>query len=204
MALNTISGEHGLKYTVAGNSYSETRKAGTNADGSWPIPANGIIFVDDHVWVNGTISNARMVIVAGIIGSTDPTKYGNIIVNDDLMYTNHDGTDVIGLIAQGNVNVGMMSDNSLEINAALVAENGRVGRFYYNANCKFNNVDYSRRSSLTLNGMIATNVRYGFAYSDNTGYGIRNINYNSDLLYSPPPSFPQATTQYELMSWKEI
>ncbi|MEI8327823.1 MAG: pilus assembly PilX N-terminal domain-containing protein [Candidatus Taylorbacteria bacterium] len=197
-------GTWSIKYTVAGNSYSETRMAGTNADGSWPIPANGIIFVDDHVWVNGTISNARMVIVAGIIGSTDPTKYGNIIVNDDLMYTNHDGTDVIGLIAQGNVNVGMMSDNSLEINAALVAENGRVGRFYYNANCKFNNVDYSRRSSLTLNGMIATNVRYGFAYSDNTGYGIRNINYNSDLLYSPPPSFPQATTQYELMSWKEI
>ncbi len=167
--------------------------------GNYPIPSNGVIFVDDHVWVDGQINDARVTIVAGLIGNTDPTKNANITVNSDLLYTNYDGSDVIGLIAQGNVNVGMLSDDNLQIDGALVAEKGRVGRFYYNTNCT-----NSSRNSLTLNGMIATYVRYGFAYTDNTGYVTRIINYDADLLYAPPPSFPQATTQYQVISWKQI
>jgi hypothetical protein len=166
--------------------------------GNYPIPSNGVIFVDDHVWVDGTISNARVTVVAGIIGNTDPLKNANITVNTNLKYTNYDGSDSMGLIAQGNVNVGMLSDDNLRIDAALVAEKGRVGRFYYGSSCPSYN-----RNSLTLYGMIATNVRYGFAYSDGTGYDIRNITYDGNLLYSPPPHFPQATSQYEVISWKQ-
>ena len=172
--------------------------------GNYPIPANGVIFVNDDVWVDGTIKNARITLVAGIIGNTDPAKNANITVNSDLLYTNYDGTDVIGLIAQGNINTGMMSEDDLRIDAALVAENGRVGRFYYSSNCKVNNVDYSHRSTLTLHGMIATYIRYGFAYTDNTGYNIRNIYYDGNILYGPPPSFPSATNQYQVISWREL
>jgi hypothetical protein len=187
----------------SGNSY-ETQVNGPNSDHSWPIPANGIIFVDDDLWVDGQINNARVTLAAGIIGSTNPADYSNITINTDLTYTNHDGTDVLGLIAQGNVNVGMVSDDNLEIDAALVAESGRVGRFYYNSNCTVGGTNYSDRNTLTLIGMIATAVRYGFAYSDGTGYSIRNINYDGNLLYGPPPSFPQATNQYQVISWKEV
>ena len=52
--------------------------------------------------------------------------------------------------------------------------------------------------------MIATNLRYGFAYTDGTGYDIRNIEYDGNLLYGPPPSFPQATTQYQIISWQQL
>lgn len=167
--------------------------------GNYPIPANGVIFVDDHVWVEGTINNARVTIAAGIIGNSDPLKNANITINENLKYTNYDGRDSIGLIAQGNVNVGMLSADNLRIDAALVAERGRVGRFYYNSDCT-----NTTRNSLTLYGMIATFVRYGFAYTDNTGYAIRNIIYDSNLLYGPPPSFPQATSQYEVISWQQL
>ncbi len=167
--------------------------------GNFPIPSNGVIFVNDHVWVEGTINNARVTIAAGIIGNSDPTKDANITVNNNLRYTNYDGRDSIGLIAQGNINVGMVSADNLRIDAALVAEKGRVGRFYYNNNCT-----NSSRSSLTLYGMIATYLRYGFAYTDNTGYNTRDIIYDSNLLYGPPPSFPQATNQYEVISWQQI
>jgi hypothetical protein len=98
----------------------------------------------------------------------------------------------------------MVSDDTYEIDAALVAENGRVGRYYYNGNCTVGSNDYSQRNSLTLLGMIATAIRYGFAYSDGTGYDIRNINYDANLLYAPPPSFPQATTQYQVISWQQL
>ncbi len=167
-------------------------------------PTNGVIFVDDHVWVDGQVNNTRLTIAAGIIGSTDPAQYSNITVNSDLLYTNYNGLDAVGLVAQGNVNVGLVSDDNLEVDAALVAENGRVGRFYYNSNCRVNSTNYYDRSSITLLGMIATEIRYGFAYTDGTGYDTRNINYDANLLYGPPPSFPLATTQYQMISWQEL
>lgn len=166
------------------------------------IPSNGVIFVDDNLWVDGIVSNARLTIVAGIIGAT--SNYPSVTINTNLKYTHFDGTDAIGLISQGNINAGLVSDDTYEIDAALVAENGRVGRYYYNSHCTVNNIHYYERSEIDLLGMIASAVRYGFAYTDGTGYDIRNINYDSNLLYGPPPSFPQATTQYQIISWQQL
>jgi hypothetical protein len=98
----------------------------------------------------------------------------------------------------------MVSADTLRIDGALVAENGRAGRFYYSSSCKVTGTNYSSRTSLTLNGMIATNQRYGFAYTDNTGYTTRNLTYDANLLYSPPPDFPLASSQYQMISWKEV
>jgi hypothetical protein len=163
-----------------------------------------VIFVDDDLWIDGIINSARLTIAAGIIGSTNPADYSNITINTDLLYTNFNGFDVIGLIAQGNINAGLVSDDDLTIDAALVAENGRVGRFYYSTACVIGSTNYYTRSVISLLGMIATNKRYGFAYTDNTGYVTRNINYDGNLLYSPPPSFPLAGSQYQIISWQEI
>jgi hypothetical protein len=52
--------------------------------------------------------------------------------------------------------------------------------------------------------MIGTNVRYGFAYTDGNGYQTRTINYDANLLYGPPPSFPLTGDQYEVISWREV
>src|SRR5690606_28461263 len=105
----------------------------------------------------------------------NPSSRPNIIINDNLEYTNYDGSDVISLIAQGSVHVGLVSANNLRIDGALIAQNGRVGRFYYGSNCS----PYHTRSSITLYGMIGTNQRYGFAYTDNTGYLLRDIIYDA-------------------------
>lgn len=171
--------------------------------GTYPFPEHGVLFFEDHVWVDGAIDGARLTIAAGKF----PAQSGqepNITINNDLLYTRYDGSDAVGLIAQGNVNVGLVSDDNLRIDAALVAENGRAGRFYYNSYCRVNNVSYYRRSTLTLYGMIATNRRYGFAYTNGTGYEVRNISYDGNLLYSPPPNFPLASSRYKTISWKEI
>jgi hypothetical protein len=172
---------------------------------NYPIPANGVIFFEDDVWVDGQINNARVLIVAAKIGERNANKIAQITVNRDLKYTNYDGRDVIGLIAQGNINAGLQSEDDLRIDAALIAVHGRVGRYYYNRYCG----TYYLRSTITLYGMIGTNNRYGFAYVDgvgnrSSGYNTRNIIYDANLLYSPPPSFPLTADQYQIVSWREV
>jgi hypothetical protein len=167
--------------------------------GTYAFPANGLVFVEDHLWIEGQISTARLTIVSARFPDNPATRT-SITVNNNLLYTNYDGQDSIGLIAQNNFNVGLVSSNNLRIDAALVAQNGRAGRYYYSANC---GPEYIR-NTLTLYGMIATNQRYGFAYTDGTGYTTRNINYDANLLYGPPPSFPLTSDQYSILSWEEI
>ncbi len=171
---------------------------------NYPIPANGVIFVEDHVWVDGLINGSRVTIAAAKLPDPGSGLQPNITINNDLVYTKKDGTDSIGLIAQGNINVGLFSEDVLEIDASLVAQNGRVGRFYYSSSCKSGQNNYYIRSSLSLYGMIATNLRYGFAYTDGTGYQTRNISYDSHLLYGPPPSFPLTSSYYQVLSWQEV
>jgi hypothetical protein len=178
--------------------------------GSWSIqnetliktgsfPANGLFFFEDHVWVRGSINGARLTIASGKFPDNQTTRT-NIIVNQDLRYTNYDGRDVISLISQNNINIGLYSNDVLRIDAALIAQNGRIGRYYYGSACS----PYHVRSSITSYGMIGTNQRYGFAYTDSTGYTSRNLVYDANLLYGPPPSFPLAASQYSLISWEEI
>ena len=168
---------------------------------NYTVPENGLVFLEDHVWVEGQIDHTRITIVAAKLPDNSSTRK-SITINNDVRYTNYDGTDVIALIAQDDVNVGMVSGNVLRIDAALVAQNGRVGRYYYESDC----YPYYTRNSITLYGTIVTAQRYGFAYSGSasTGYEIRNIIYDAYLLYSPPPSFPKIDSYHEVIFWKEI
>lgn len=171
--------------------------------GTYNFPTNGVIFLEDHVWVEGRINTARLTIAAGRFPDA-PTTRRNIIVANDFTYTNKDGRDVLALIAQRNINIAMYSDTSLQIDAALVAQNGRVGRHYYKPPVSGNNgcTPYHIRNQIDLYGMIGTNIRYGFAYTDNTGYTLRNITYDANLLYAPPPEFPLTSDQYEILTWR--
>lgn len=191
-------------------SWSCTNAAGQSGWGSWSIrtetlvatgtfPANGIFFAEDNLWVRGQINGARLTIASGKFPD-NPSTRTSITLNTNLLYTNYDGTDSIGLISQNNINVGMVSDNTFRVDAALVAQNGRVGRYYYGSGC----APYNIRNTITSYGMIATNQRYGFAYTDGTGYQTRNLIYDANLLYGPPPSFPLTTDSYSLISWQEV
>jgi len=174
--------------------------------GNYPFPANGIIFVEDHVWVDGIIENARITIATGAFPE-NPTTYKSIVVNNDLRYTYYDGRDAIGLIAQNNITVGLISEDDLRIDGAMVAKNGRFGRYYYrpkqtqgNGGCQ----PYHVRTLITTYGMIASNNDLQFSYSDITGYLTRVFIYDAFLLFTPPPNFPLVGNQYVQISWKEI
>ncbi len=167
--------------------------------GNYTFPANGIIFLEDNLWIRGQINSARLSIASARFPDNPATR-PSITVNENLIYTNYDGSDVIGLISQDNINAGLASANMLRIDAALISQNGRVGRYYYSSSCAPDHV----KSTLTLYGMIASNQRYGFAYTDGTGYTNRDIIYDGNLLYGPPPSFPLTSDQYQIISWEEV
>ncbi len=163
------------------------------------IPSNGIFFIEDNVWVQGKIAGARITVGAGRFPD-NPSTRASITLNNDLLYTNYNGADAIQLIAQQDVNIGLFSKDTIRVDAALIAQNGRVGRYYYPSGCS----PYHVRQKVTSYGTIATNQRYGFAYTDNTGYQIRELVYDGNLLYSPPPASPQTSDQYEQISWEEV
>ncbi len=195
----------GLSGNCSNNSYQES------GWGSWSIasetllasnvnfPANGIIFIEDDLWVRGQVNTARLNIAAGRF-PVNASTYANITTNTNLLYTNYDGQDVIALTSQNNLNVGLFSDDVFKIDAALVAQNGRVGRYHYAPQCG----STATRSQLTSYGMIGSNTRYGWAWTDGTGYQTRTINYDGYLLYGPPPSFPTTASQYDIISWDEV
>ena len=167
----------------------------------YTMPTNGLIFAEDHVWVEGTISNKHLTIIAADTSGSDPA---NIFLYKDILYTYSDGRDVLGLIAQNNVSITLNSNNTLKINAALVAQGGRVGRDYYTSS---DSSTYYKRNSLTVNGAIATNRRYGFAWTCSgsycSGYNLRDLIYDNNLLYYPPPFFPTGD-HYSIDLWEEI
>lgn len=172
-----------------------------NYNGGWSnyaIPDGGVIFVENNVWLEGTVNGRRVTVVAAnLISAAQKTMY----LGRDVRYTNYDCTDMIGLIGQNDVEVYRQSEDDLRIDAALLAQSGRVGRANYTG-------AYSTRDTITVYGAISSNERYGFAWADAmgnhvSGYHTRNLYYDNNLLYCPPPYFPTGT-QYELDLWEEL
>ena len=174
-----------------------TATGATTLLGNYAFPTNGIMFFEDNIWVEGQINHARLTIAAGTFPVSSAT-YKQITVNNNLLYTNFDGTDSIGLIAQGNFLVGLNSQDSLTIDGALIAQNGGTIRYYYGSSCGTN-----LRTTLTTFGMFGSNQQGYFYYGDGvSGYLNQPAAYDANMLYSPPPSFPLTGNQYQPISWQ--
>ena len=156
------------------------------------LPDDGILYVENNVWLEGTIDSgvSRVTIVAG-----NGTMY---LGNNNIQYTDYNGDNILGIIGQQDVEIIQYSQDFLQIDGALIAQNGRVGRSNYGTS--------DHRNTITINGAIATKQRYGFAWtsgSQNWGYTNRNLNFDNNLLYYPPPYFPTGT-EYSIDLWEEL
>lgn len=164
------------------------------------FPENNLLFSNKPLWVDGRIDDARITIVSANLDEAIDT---DIYINNDILYTNRDGRDAIGLVAENNITVGLYSEDNLEIDAALLAQKGRVGRTNYQT------TTYKMRDTITIFGSMATNQRYGFAYVDTrtglrvSGYDLRLIYFDNNLIYYPPPYFPTGNV-YGMDLWEEL
>ena len=168
-----------------------------NYSGGWStynIPNDGVIFAENNVWISGTVNGRRVTIVgANLISASQK----NVYIGNDIRYTNYDCTDIIGIIAQNDIDIFRASEDDLRIDAAMIAQSGKIERPHYSGG----GGDLIK-SVITVYGALASNQRYGFAWTDGTGYTTRNLYYDNNLLYCPPPYFPTGT-QYEMDLWEE-
>ena len=162
------------------------------------IPSNGAIYVEDNIWVEGTVKGRVTVAAAQLPynSSTAPTIY----IPNNIVYSAKDGSSVLGLIGQKDVIPTYHAPNDLEVNAAVISQNSSFQFFYYPGNIK---------NSINIYGAI---IEFGWWF-DNfvwtsginnnviAGYANSNYSYDANLLYGPPPSFPLSSSGYQLLSW---
>ncbi len=168
---------------------------------SHTVPDNSIIYVEDTAWVNGDI-RTHVTVAVGRFPDT-PSTNADIIINGNISYGGvHDGTRTFGAIAQKNILIPYSAaPDNLQLEGAFLAQHGRFGRRYYTSG------DYKLRTSMTLYGMIASNLTPVTTWVDAnsavlSGYQAGASTYDSNLLYGPPPFFP-TSGEYQFLSWSE-
>lgn len=161
-------------------------------------PANGLIFIEDNVWVEGVVNGRFTLVSAKLIGI--PTEYTTIRINNNLTYLDRDGTHILGLIAEKDIKVPNYAPNELTIDAIMIAQNGRVFRNLYS--------DRSIQNSIEVYGSIITNKEWTWNWCEGNpcalidGYTITESIYDKNATFAPPPYFP-TTGEYTFISWEE-
>ncbi len=161
-----------------------------------PIPPSGIFFAEDNVWVEGTVKG-KVQVVAAVPSKT--SGFPNLYIANNLLYTTNDGSDILGLLSQGSIVPVYYAPTNLTVNAAMVAQNGSIQIYQYPNNTNVKN-------SITINGSLASFGLWTWTYVDGSntavsGYANTYTNYDSNLLYGAPPSFPLSTDGYQQISW---
>lgn len=161
------------------------------------IPANGIVFIDDDVWVDGVV-NGKVTLVAAQLPDTGWNNNVDIRINGNITYTARDGNHKLGLIAQRNIMVPRYAPNNLTIDAALLSQKGHVYYRNYNSNSLKNNIE--------IYGSIITNKFWTWSWISGSsvvdGYQTTNTIYDNTLAFYPPPFFP-TTGGFIRLSWEE-
>lgn len=203
---NAPSGSSGYHIVLKADSYdlykvTNFNNTGLNITaetllGNHGYPEEGIILLEDNVWINGTINGQKITVIAA-----DPEKNGNqrkrIIIPDNVKYTNYDGSDKIGLITQTDILVTRTAPYNMEIDAAMIAKDGEIKIKDYNGLHKGNMKVYGSMAHNT--GLIWT---YDYGGGNWTGYATTETIIDQSNVLNPPPKFPLTGT-YEILSWRE-
>jgi len=159
-------------------------------------PGNGILYAADNVWVQGTSWPGKIDILSGKLPANAAT-YTNITIIGNLTYAAKDGTDTIGLIAQNNVQVAQYAPSTIEIDGALLAQNGSILAVQAG----------SAKTALTFYGALDSYNFWTWSWVDgngNTIYGYKTDTntFDTNLTYGPPACYPTTGT-YAVLNWRE-
>lgn len=159
---------------------------------TYPMPTSSYIFVEDNVWVDGVVKGR-----ATIGGGTGRS----MIIHDNLTYLARDGTNTLGLIADQNIFLPYSSPTNLNIDAALLSQNGTFKRYNYQG------IGGPVKNTLNVFGSRILYRVGGVSWLSGStvvsGYQTQSYTYDTNLTYSPPPGFPVGS-EYNLLSWEVV
>jgi hypothetical protein len=152
--------------------------------------------VEDKVWVEGTVKG-RVMLAASLLpynSATAPTIY----IPNNITYQAKDGTNVLGLLSQKDIIVTYAAPSNLEIDAALIAQNGSAQIFYYSGS--------TIKNTISVFGSTMTFGQWTWTWVDGSnnvvsGYTNTVSTYDSNLIYAAPPSFPLSSAGYQQINW---
>jgi len=158
-----------------------------------------LVFVEDDVWVEGTVKGKITVASANLV---DPIKDTTAILNWNLDYTTLDGSDSLALIAEEDVLIPLYSPNNMTVRGVFVAQKGWFGRNYYP--CWWYPADCIK-NHLLIYGSIVSNGRVGTKWCcPSSGYEERDNYFDVKLAKDPPPLLPYVSPTLEFISWEEV
>ncbi len=99
------------------------------------------------------------------------------------------GDDVLGLIAKNDVTIAKWGPDVLVWYGAVIAQNGKRSS-YDSCTCKTSATHYGSTAS------------YQHPFMDM--FDTREYNYDSTLLYLPPPWFPTVDDAYQVAMYREV
>jgi len=155
-----------------------------------------VIFVEDNLWVEGTIAGKVTLASANLIS---PAVKTNIILVNDIDYAAYDENHAFMAIAENNVLISPSSPDNMFLHGIIIAQNGHFGINHYPDNIKNN---------LELNGSVVSNGRVGTQWISGSyivsGYLHRQNYTDPDLIYSALPFVPYSEYEFKAIKWEEL
>lgn len=171
--------------------------------GTYDLDDAPIIFAEDNVWLEGDVNGRSTVVAARFPIETNNM---NVWIVDNIEYEDLDGSHSLGVIAQNDIIFARNVPEDFRIDAALMAQGGRIMRHAYVLGCGID-ASHSIKDTLTINGTVISFEKAGWNWNNSggsliSGFTTREITYDPNLLYYPPPYFP-TTGEYEFINWVE-
>jgi hypothetical protein len=165
--------------------------------GTYTIPsACSAIFIEDDVWLEGTVKGKVVLASANLI---DSNVDADVVLTNSLDYSTSTGADAFALVAERNVLIGPQSPNQMVLRGIFTAQKGRFSR-----NCYPDNT----RNNLEIYGSVISRGRVGTQWSggncEGSGYTNRESYFDPNLIYNPPPFVPYIEPDFKIVDWKEI
>lgn len=176
---------------------------------NYSYPESGVIYFEDNVWVDGQVDNQKITIAAYDPEESRNFFKKNIIVNNNLLFTNYDGSDKIGLISQNFIYVPRKAPATIRIDAAMIAYGsvGYSGAIRIKAYCNpTSSCNDDHKTKITVYGSMAHRggLWWTMDYGGGkwSGYAATETIIDESNVLNPPPKFP-VTGSYQILSWRE-
>ena len=180
-------------YTISGRQYTGTYN---DYDGTAPVCG---AMTTKNVPSNGAIYSATDVLVSGVVkGKVTVATSGDVVFGGNTTY-NANGTDVLGLEAQGTIYVAEWATTpgaTLNLWAAELALNGP-----FEADPQYNS---GASGTMNFNGSTAVYGGSSGAVIFTNMFSTRNYNYDNNLLFVQPPYWPTLGNAFVILVQREV